>query len=508
VWVAGGDERMVVPVDPHARRVLQPIEVGSPATAIASGGGRVWTVAGAATAAHRGGTLRVLYRRDAPRRLAIDWLTLAGYDWRTSQLTSLAYDGLVAYRRVGGVSGATLVGDLATEAPQPSADGRTYVFTLRAGLRYSDGRPVQPEDFRASLERFLRVTRERFSFYDAIAGAPRCKRRPARCDLSAGIVADRQARTITVRLTRPDAAFLHALTLSFAHVLPADTPVRNLGDRAPPGTGPYRFAHWRARRGGLLVRNRHFRPGARPAGFADRIEVSVRPDGAMAKQIADVERGEADVAVLADPGHSLVTPQQLAALAARAPGRLHRAPIATTLFMFLNVNRRPFDDIRVRQAVNHATDRARLVELAGGADTATPSCQIVPPGLLGYTRYCPYGSRSGASQLWKAPDRERARRLVAASGRAGERVAVATPRSRTAIGRYFADLLDERLRHIAARARRLRVLQPSAHSRRPPADRGPGLDQRLPDSVELHRAALRLRRRGQVLGVELLGLLR
>ena len=228
----------------------------------------------------------------------IDWHTLAGYDWRTPQLTSLAYDGLVAYRRVHGTSGTTLVGGLATEAPAPSRDGRTYEFRLRPGLRYSDGRPVQPEDFRASLERFLRLTRDRFpAFFDAIPGARECVRQPARCDLSAGIATDRQARTITVHLTRPDADFLHKLTLSNAYVVPADTPVRRTG--RPPATRdrsvPVRHLACPARRAPGAQRVLPITiPQARPAGFADRIEVSVRRDGTVEKQIADVERGAAD----------------------------------------------------------------------------------------------------------------------------------------------------------------------------------------------------------------------
>ena len=196
--------------------------------------------------------------------------------------------------------------------PAAQPRGRTYEFQLRSGLRYSDGRPVQPEDFRASLERFLRVTRDRFpAFFDAIVGARDCVRQPARCDLSTGIATDRQARTVTVHLTRPDAEFLHKLTLPAAYVLPADTPVRRTGDRLPPGTGPYWFATWDAQRGGHLERNAFFRSPsqqARPAGFADRIEVNVRRDGTVEKQIADVERGAADLAFLAEPSGGSSSP--------------------------------------------------------------------------------------------------------------------------------------------------------------------------------------------------------
>src|SRR3954470_23252897 len=100
-------------------------------------------------------------------------------------LTGLTHDGLVAYRRVAGVAGATLVGGLATRPPKPSPDGRTYVFTLRRGVRYSDGARVRPGAFRSSMERSLRVTRDNSPpYFSGIVGAPRCISRPARCDLS------------------------------------------------------------------------------------------------------------------------------------------------------------------------------------------------------------------------------------------------------------------------------------------------------------------------------------
>jgi YVTN family beta-propeller protein len=439
VWVAGGEDAAVARVDPHRPRVAERIRLGTPATAIATAGGRVWTTTGAASAAHRGGTLRVLLADDPHDAAPIDWLTDAGYQPLTFQLTSLAFDGLVTYRRVDGAAGATLAGGLATEVPEPSADGRAYVFTLRPGVRYADGRAVQPDDFRNSLERFLRVTGDRFPpFYDSIAGARRCRELPRRCDLSAGIRTDRRARTVTIHLVRPDAELLHKLTLPFAFVVPPDTPLRTVGDEPPPGTGPYRFADWDADRGGTLVRNAHFRPSphGRPAGFADRIEVAVLPSRAIERAIGDVTAGAGDVTVLASPFAAAVRRERLAPLTAQAPGQLHSGSAATVEYMFLNVARPPFDDIRVRRALNDAVDRARVVDLVGGPELATPSCQIVPVGFPGYEPYCPYGSRAG-------PDPERARRLVVAAGAAGERVVVSVPEFRARLGRYFVAVLKQ-----------------------------------------------------------------
>ena len=65
------------------------------------------------------------------------------------------YDGLVAFRRAGGAAGGTLVPDLATRVPAPAADGKTYTFQVRRGVRYSNGQEVRPRDFRYAIERVL-----------------------------------------------------------------------------------------------------------------------------------------------------------------------------------------------------------------------------------------------------------------------------------------------------------------------------------------------------------------
>jgi peptide/nickel transport system substrate-binding protein len=457
VWVAGGEDGTIARVDPVAPTLVERIRTGNSPSAVAIAGGRLWATAGASQATHRGGTLRVLLPSSDPKSISIDWIDEHGYAWQTSEVTSLAYEGLVGYRRVGGAAGATIVGALATDAPAPSRDGRTYVFTLRRGIRYADGRLVRPADFRASMERFLRITRYQFTpWFAGIVGVQQCVRRPARCDLSRGIETDPRARTITIHLNHPDGDFLHKLTQTFAFVVPSDTPLQLTGDHAPPGTGPYRFAQWDAKRGGTLVRNRYFESRAsrrRPAGFADRIEVKVRSERDVERDVADVQHGAADVAVLASPFRGRIGPERLVEISARSPGQVHSVPAATTEWMFLNVRRRPFDSVRVRRALNYATDRARMVDIKGGPEFASPTCQIVPKGFPAYQPYCPYTAHPTSGGGWTAPDVARARRLVAQSGRARERVVVWTADPAREAGRYFTALL----RRLGFRAS-LRVL--------------------------------------------------
>jgi ABC-type transport system substrate-binding protein/DNA-binding SARP family transcriptional activator/sugar lactone lactonase YvrE len=452
VWVAGGEEGVVTRVDPEHPADIEKLKTGNSPAAIAVAGGSVWAAADAPQAAHRGGTLRVLLPDDASN-VPIDPLHHRSYETpHVAQLSSLTHDGLVAYRRLEGAAAATLVGALATTAPLPSPDGKTYVFTLRRGLRFSDGRPVRPADFRASMERFLQVTRHRPEaagfppLYASIVGARRCSAGRTRCDLSRGIETDPQARTITVHLTRRDPDFLHKLTMAWAFVVPADSPVRTTTGPTPPGTGPYRAAAWDRRRGGLLVRNSYFRSGAarsRPDGFADRIAVEVRSHKTAEAQIADVQSGAADLAVIANPFISFVTADRLRALRARSPGRLYSAPAPTSDYMFLNVSRRPFDKTEVRQAVNFATDRAHLVALTGGSEVGTPACQVLPLAFPAYEPYCPYTARPSTGGSWTAPDMDRARGLVATSGRAGDRVVVWSAGYMRPIGQYFTRLLNQ-----------------------------------------------------------------
>jgi peptide/nickel transport system substrate-binding protein len=124
------------------------------------------------------------------------------------------------------------------------------------------------------------------------------------------------------------------------------------------------------------------------------------------------------------------------------------AQLATTYF-FLNTRVPPFDDVRVRRAVNDAFDREAFARQLGTA--FAPSCQILPPNFPGYRPTCPYGS-GGAAGL------RAARRLVRQSGTAGADVAVWVPKPIARQGRYLVSVLDS----LGYRAR-LRPVDPRAY---------------------------------------------
>jgi peptide/nickel transport system substrate-binding protein len=436
VWVATANAQ-VSRIDPRGGRIAATVKLGNPPAALAADGASMWVATQPTAAHHRGGTVTV-----GAKTFPYDYLEAGAYEPQAQQILSLAYDGLIAYRRTGGTTFGPVVGDLAADVPEPTADGRTYVFTLRRGIRFSDGAALEPEDFRASVEDLLRRHgRQLPTFFDAITGAQRCVRKPRACDLSSGIVTDARERTITLRLTRPDPYLLYKLASPLAYVAPAEQPFRP--DREPPGTGPYRIDDFEPTRGVELTRNPHFRvwsQDARPDGLADRILVRVSEE--PRKQVAAIERGELDVVTLADAFGASLPSEEIDTLFTRYPERLHTSATPSLFYLWMNVHEPPFDDARVRRALNYAVDRERVAELEGGDPLALPTCHHVAPGHPGYAPECGYTRDRQHGAIWGGPDLERAQSLIERSRTAGRQVTVSVPNDKLQVGRYIAQLLD------------------------------------------------------------------
>jgi ABC-type transport system substrate-binding protein/DNA-binding SARP family transcriptional activator len=430
LWVAD-EEGALVGLDPNVGQVDARVETGSTPAGLVAYDGGLWVTTIAPPAAHRGGTLRV-------GGLGTDLDPAVGSYIPDSILVGrLAYESLVGYRRVGGTAGARMVGELATEVPEPLDGGRRYVFQLRSGVRYSDGSPLRASDVRASLERMLILAGGIPPPVVGVNGAERCLRNGASCDLSAGVVANDSAGTVTFNLRAPDLALPEKL--QFLLITPAETPREVLRDTAPPGTGPYQLERVVPNREAVLTRNPYFEPSersGRPPGFADRIELKMGSD--EAEQAEAVEQDRLDLATVFAPASGAT-----AGLRTRLGARVQSGAFAMTEYAWLNVSNPPFDDSRVRQALNLAVDRGRIVDLTGGSESGAPTCQLLAPGMPGYRPICPFTVAPSPAGAWTGPDLARARRLVAESGAGGTPVEVWTWPDRATVGRYLADLLTQ-----------------------------------------------------------------
>ena len=406
----------------------------------------VWLATQGSPESHRGGSLRAFW---------IDQLTHATDPLGDpfSPVSSLQGDGLLGHRRAGGAVGAALLPNLATSISVPGDGGLTYSFSLRAGLVYSTGEPVAPSDFRRAIERSYLVPSSFIGtiwgaiLFSPILGAEACM--PTfdeeaeveipveRCDLSAGIVADDSAQTVTFKLAEPDPDFLYKLATPIAFPVPQSVPMDALVEGTFPATGPYVVASTTDAEISL-VRNEHFSvwdAAVRPDGFTDEIVLLGIdcPFGGCSTEasdaaIATVENGEADLAPLGRPARP--SDGLLARLVVQYPDRWHFGS-ARTIFVVMNDDMPPFDNIDVRRAVNFAFDRT------SPRPQAVATCQLLPPGWPGYEPYCPYTISPDEGGRWRSPDLERARELIAASGTAGMPVTVGP------VLPFFGDALDD-----------------------------------------------------------------
>jgi len=391
VWVSSEFSRSIVRIDPAEARVVETIPVGNRPKGLAVFGNEVWFAVQPSGAGHRGG------------RLVVPVGSFGSIDpafGRPGNFISV-YDGLLGSAWRGGSEGMQIVPNLADSPAVVTAGGTRYAFTLRRGIRYSNGTIVKAGDFRRAIERFFRARSPAARSYLSLAGAERCARRPRSCDLRRSVQTDDATGAVVFQLRRPDGEFLFDLIGGPAPV-PPGTPDREVRTHPIPSTGPYMIERHVPGRVVRLVRNPYFRVWsqvARPDGFPDAIEFRVGVSAEAA--VTAVERGRADIAQ--------VPPDRLDEVKTHYAAQLHRNPAPGSMRgLFLNTRLPPFDDVRVRRALNYAVDRAAVAAAQGGLELAQPLCQLRPPNSAGYRPYCPYTIDPSPAGVWKAPDLARA----------------------------------------------------------------------------------------------------
>jgi peptide/nickel transport system substrate-binding protein len=342
----------------------------------------------------------------------------------------LAYTAPLTYRRAEGERGTELIPGVASALPEISADGKTYAFEIRKGLKYSDGTPVKASDFEHTVKRVLNLESGGSYLFEGIDGATEfVEAGDPKADI-AGIEADDATGEVTIRLTAPDGTFSNVLATSFAGLVPSSTPFENQTKSPPPGVGPYSITRSVPNREFVMEKVAGFDIPDIPKGNVDTI--TTRIVKSPSRQAQDVIDGELDY--MQDPPPTDLTPE----IKARYSDRYKEWPTLSTYYFFLNQRIPPFDDPKVREAVNVAIDSTELARLFGGR--LKPTCNLIPEGIPGHeTLDCPFGDPSGAGDVAKA------KRMVEDAGAAGEKVTVYANNdsNRADIGENYTALLNE-----------------------------------------------------------------
>jgi peptide/nickel transport system substrate-binding protein len=340
------------------------------------------------------------------------------------------YVPLLTYKHAKGEEGTEVVPGLAKDMPEVSADGKTYKLTLRPNMKYSDGTPIKASDFTYAIQRLFKADSGGSVFYEPIVGAREYA--DGKADKISGITTDDATGAITIQLTQPNGTFEGLLALTFAAPVPPSTPLdKDATPKPPPSSGPFMITHVEQPQTLTMERNPNFQTvkdaGATEVADAQVDKITVTQNKSNSAQVTGVEQNTIDFMV--DPPDA----DRLAEVKAKFADRFRLEDSINTYYFWMNTQTAPFNDLKVRQAVNYAVDPEALNRVFGGR--MHPSQQILPPGMPGYDEY----------KLYPGPDMAKAKSLLAEANPADKDITVWTDDEpdRKRIGEYYHDLLTQ-----------------------------------------------------------------
>ncbi|PWK68524.1 peptide ABC transporter substrate-binding protein [Aminobacter sp. AP02] len=304
-----------------------------------------------------------------PQKLTGDWPDLIVGD---------LFEGLVTEDP----SGNPVAGQAASW--KVSADGLTYTFKLRDGLKWSDGEPLQASDFLFGLRRLLDPkTKAEFAFIQFPVKNAEAFNNGIVTDPAALGMAAPDAKTLEIKLERPMPYFLQALVQASAYPVPQHIIEKFGDDWAKPehlvGNGAFKLAEWKPGKTLRAVKNDNYRA-------ADEVEVDEVVYHILADEAATLAAYEAGDFGIATQFPAL----EMKRLETSRPGEARITPTLGIWYYVLNMKTPPFNDPQLRRALSMAIDREQLG--AGVLETGQAAAYgMVPPGVPGFgaTPYAP-----------------------------------------------------------------------------------------------------------------------
>ncbi|MBF8188194.1 ABC transporter substrate-binding protein [Nonomuraea sp. K274] len=370
---------------------------GGGGAAPAAGGGAATSTAAPAT----GGTLRFLTNADFSH---LD--PARGWDGGVNNFYRLIYRGLTTVGAGPGAESTKIVPDLATDTGKPSADHKTWTYTLKDNVFFEDGTPITSEAVKFGFSRSFDPEAGIGSPYaKLLLDAPKDYKGPYLSgDLDTIETPDDKTVIFHLKKSFPD--FPSALTLPNFVPFPKGTGAAAAFDSKPIASGPYKVESYRRGSSLKLVRNPYWKPETDPVRAAkpDVFEWTSGLDPATIDERMLAGQGTDTDAIMAIIQSSTVARVQAPQLKARTLSGL----TGCTTYMSLNMTKKNLDDVRVRQAINYAVDKDTVVAAQGGSTLSAKATAIQPPTIAGRVEYDPYPRNV-----------ETAKKLLAEAGLAG-----------------------------------------------------------------------------------------
>ncbi|HLZ30232.1 MAG TPA: ABC transporter substrate-binding protein [Chloroflexota bacterium] len=235
-----------------------------------------------------------------------------------------------------------------------SADGLTYTFTLRRGVKFHSGRALVAADVKYTFERLV----------DKATASPN-----ASLLAPVDTITTPDDSTVVMTLKKADASFLTNLTGPATAIINKDAVEKN-GDltKTADGTGPFKFKEYVPNTRVVLERNPDYYETGKP--YVDGIEMTIASDDTS--RTAAVKTGTVDFIEYAPL-------KDIPSLKSDTSLTMAGDQNTNIRFVGLNVTRKPFSDLKVRQAIAMAVDRDAVLGPAVFG-FGTPTVEIFPPG--------------------------------------------------------------------------------------------------------------------------------
>jgi len=291
--------------------------------------------------------------------------------------TEQIYDNLVKFER-----GGTQVTPGLAEKWTVSKDGLEYTFFLRKGVKWHSNKNFKPsrdfnaDDFLFTMNRqwvesdpYFKVTSSNHSYFNDM-GMPKLLKSIDKID----------EYTVKVTLNKPEAPFLSNLAMQFAGIqsqeyaiamLKAGTPEKI--DQEPLGTGPFVLVQYQK---DAIIRYKAFPQYWKGKAKIDDLIFSITPDASV--RWAKLQKGECHVMPYPNPA-------DLDAIRKDPNVTVLEQPGLNVGYLAYNTTKKPFDDVRVRKAINMAIDKKAIVA-AVYLSTGIPATNPIPPTQWSYNK--------------------------------------------------------------------------------------------------------------------------
>ncbi|HEV2113061.1 MAG TPA: ABC transporter substrate-binding protein [Terriglobales bacterium] len=239
-----------------------------------------------------------------------------------------------------------------------TAGPETYIFHLRSGVRFHDGRPLTARDVKWTIDSMLNgtVRSSKTSTYQYVAS-----------------IETPDDRTVMFHLKEPDAALPWNLSDGAIGIVPYGSgPDFN---RHPIGSGPFRFVSLQQDKEAVIERNPDYWDSSRTPRV-QRVRFAVVPD--TTTRVLELRKGSADIVINAFPSDMIYAMRRDPSL------RIEQAPGSIYSYVAFNLRDPILEDVRVRRAIAYAMDRAPIIHYLW-RDLAQPADSILPPQSWAFT---------------------------------------------------------------------------------------------------------------------------